>query len=341
MSFERLLTPLLTGKPLSYRAALSAFRALFSGQYTEAQAKALVLLMASRGENAAEVRACADALQSLEKGASAPFPDLIDTCGTGGDGKHSINVSTLAAFVVAGAGGRVAKHGNRAISSRTGSSDLMEALGVRLDAGPAAMRQALKKARIGYFHAPLYHPVFARVQPLRKALGVRTIFNLLGPLVNPCRLAYQLTGVSRAEHLELYAEVIRQRGTIRRALVCHSEDGMDEISLNSPTRYAWIESRKIRRGVIEPRKLGFKRVSEKHFRGGSAAENARFARNFLQGKVRDARADLICLNAAAALWVAGLSGDLSGGLDLAKNSVKSGRAFDCLQRLIRITRKKG
>lgn len=339
MTFERILAALLTGKTLESSKALKVFKDLFQGKLTAAESKALLVLLADRGETAVEVSACVEALRQLEKPLAMPFSDLVDTCGTGGDGKHSINVSTLAAFVMAGAGARVAKHGNRAISSRTGSSDLMEALGVKLDAPLAVMRTAIREAGIGYFHAPVYHPVFARVQPLRKALGIRTIFNLLGPLVNPCRVAYQLTGVSRKENLGLYAEVFKRRQGLKAAMVCHSDDGMDEISLSTLTRYAWIEKGRIRKGVIQPRKLGLKPTPAKLFQGGSARDNARFARQFLGGRLRDPRRDLILLNAAAGLWVAGLAADLREGFHRASLSVDQGKALQSLERLAGLTQK--
>lgn len=339
MSFEAVLAALLKGEALQFSKAVKVFRDLFQGRLTFQEGKAFLVLLADRGETAGEVSACVEALRQLEKPLSMPFDDLVDTCGTGGDGKHSINVSTLAAFVMAGAGARVAKHGNRAISSRTGSSDLMEALGVRLDASTASMRAAIRNAGIGYFHAPVYHPVFARVQPLRKSLGIRTIFNLLGPLVNPCKVAYQLTGVSRKEHLSLYAEVFKSRQGLKAAMVCHSEDGMDEISLSGSTHYAWIEKGRIRKGKIQPLKLGLKPARAERFKGGGARENARFARQFLEGRIHDARRDLILLNAAAGLWVAGLAKDLNEGLHKASLSVDQGKALLSLEGLVRITQK--
>lgn len=339
MTFEAVLAALLKGETLESSKARRVFSDLFQGKLTLQESKAFLVLLADRGETAEEVSACVEALRQLEKPLSMPFNDLVDTCGTGGDGKHSINVSTLAAFVMAGAGARVAKHGNRAISSRTGSSDLMEALGVRLDAPTALMRTAIRDSGIGYFHAPVYHPVFARVQPLRKSLGIRTVFNLLGPLVNPCKVAYQLTGVSRKEHLGLYAEVFKRRKDLKAAMVCHSEDGMDEISLNGVTHYAWIENGRIRKGKIQPGKLGLKPARAERFKGGGARENARFARQFLSGRVRDARRDLILLNAAAGLWISGMAQDLKEGLHKAVLSVDQGKALQCLEGLVRITTK--
>lgn len=339
MTFEAVLAALLKGETLESSTALTVFSDLFRGKLMPQESKAFLALLAARGETAGEVSSCVEALRKLEKPLTMPFSNLVDTCGTGGDGKHSINVSTLAAFVMAGAGARVAKHGNRAISSRTGSSDLMEALGVRLDAPASLMRASIRSSGIGYFHAPVYHPVFARVQPLRKSLGIRTIFNLLGPLVNPCKVAYQLTGVSRKEHLGLYADVFKRRKGLKAAMVCHSEDGMDEISLSGVTHFAWIENGHIRKGKLQPSKLGLKPARAERFKGGSAAENARFARQFLGGRVRDARRDLILLNAAAGLWVSGIAHDLKEGLHQAALSVDQGKALQSLEGLVRITTK--
>ena len=173
---------------------------------------------------------CHAALSRYEQSRRVPVSPVIDTCGTGGDGSHSINVSTLTAFLVAAAGGYVAKHGNRAISSKCGSSDLMDGLGVKIDCAPGIMFKAVFKIGIGYFHAPLYHPTFLKFQPLRRRLGTRTIFNLLGPLVNPVRLDGQLVGVSRPDQVRLYSECLRRLG-LKRALVCHSLDGIDRKSV--------------------------------------------------------------------------------------------------------------
>ena len=335
---QPVLTRLLEGKQLGFIEASSFFTALFQEQIPDAKAKAVLLLLARRGESSDELRACVEALRKLEPELKAPCPDLIDTCGTGGDGSHSVNVSTLAAFVIAGAGGHVAKHGNRAISSKSGSSDFLEALGVKIDAPASQMKASLKKNGIGYFHAPLYHPVFARVQPLRKSLGVRTIFNLLGPLVNPFRVAYQLTGVSRPEHLELYAEVFRRRPELKRALICRSEEGWDEISVLRPTKYYLVEKGRVKAGVIDPRKLGVAGGRLQDLKGGSPARNAFLAKKILNGTQRGPLRNLIVINAAAGLWTAGLAKNLNHGVLLAGSAIDSGRALGALQGLVQVSR---
>jgi len=207
MRIEKSITRLLQRRNLTETEAYGVFGDLFDQKLTMPEAKALLLLLAEKGETVDEVRGCLNALRKREPVLRAPAGGVMDTCGTGGDGSHSINVSTLAAFVIAGAGGKVAKHGNRAVSSKSGSSDLMESFGIKLDAKPRRMIESISRNGIGYFHAPFYHPVFSKVQPLRKALGVRTIFNLLGPLVNPVKIRYQLVGVAKREFLDLYARI--------------------------------------------------------------------------------------------------------------------------------------
>jgi anthranilate phosphoribosyltransferase len=194
--FDGLLMRLMARRSLSLADSRKAFTLLFSQSIPAMKAKSFLLLLAKKGETADELLGCLQAIRRLEKPIGPRIPGLMDTCGTGGDGRHTINISTLVALVIAGAGGKIAKHGNRAISSRSGSSDLMESFGIKLNAPPKKMIEAIRRSGLGYFHAPFYHPVFAKMQPLRQSLKKRTILNLLGPLVNPMRLDYQLVGVS-------------------------------------------------------------------------------------------------------------------------------------------------
>lgn len=335
---QPVLTALLAGKKLSFAEAKKVFTALFQEKIPVSQAKAFLLLLAERGESSDELRGCVEALRALEPPRRSPYGDLLDTCGTGGDGSHSVNVSTLAAFVIAGAGGHVAKHGNRAITSKSGSSDLLDALGVKIEAPIARMQAAIKKAGIGYFHAPLYHPVFARVQPLRKSLKVRTVFNLLGPLVNPLNVAYQLTGVSRAEHLKLYAEVFKHRPGVKRALICRSEEGWDEISVLKPTRFLLVEKGRVKAGVIDPRELGLQGGRLEDLKGGTPERSAVLAEKILNGTQKGPLRNLIVINAAAGIWTAGLAKNLREGVLAAESSINSGNARKALRDLVRISK---
>lgn len=339
MAAEYALSLLLTGRSLNPKQSRSLFDRLFRQKMKKEEAKALLLLLAKKGETTEELLGCLRALRQLEPPKAVSIPRLMDTCGTGGDGAGTLNVSTLAAFVIAGAGGKVAKHGNRAISSRAGSSDLMEAIGVRLDTPARHMVESIRRSGIGYFHAPLYHPVFARVQSLRRELKTRTIFNLLGPLANPLKIEAQLLGVSKEAFVPLYAEVLKQQG-IRRALVCHSQDGLDEISPSAPTEVAWIENGKISYGTIRPERYGFRKAPKLAFAGGSLKKNHALALKLLQGKLKGPLRDLILINSAAGLVVSGVVPNLRAGLFRARRSLESGRAYRALLELKRLSKKK-
>jgi len=256
----------------------------------------------------------------------------MDTCGTGGDARRTINISTLVAFVIAGAGGKIAKHGNRAISSRSGSSDLMESFGVKLDAAPKKMIEAIRCSGLGYFHAPFHHPVFAKMQPLRRALKRRTILNLLGPLVNPMQLDYQLVGVSEKRLVPLYAKVLSKLGR-KAALVYHSNDGMDEISTSAPTTATWVTPNKTHRIIIQPNAYGLKKASLRDLAVDSIAKSAHRAKNILTGKDKGPTRDVIVLNAAYGLWLCGKARSVREGIVLAKASIDSGRALNALKQL--------
>ena len=330
--FNRMLICLITGKCLSLSDARKAFTLLFTEALTFAKAKSFLLLLTLKGETANELLGCLQALQALEKPIGPRTSGLMDTCGTGGDGRHTINISTLVALVIAGAGGKIAKHGNRAISSRSGSSDLMESFGVKLDALPRKMLLALKRSGLGYFHAPVYHPVFSRMQPLRQALKSRTILNLLGPLVNPMRLDYQLVGVAQKRLVPLYAKVLSKLGR-KAAMVCHSADGMDEISTATPTTVAWVTPNRVRMTVIRPRAYGLQKAQASDLYVDSVKKSKRRAENILNGTDRGPSRDTIILNAAYGLLLCGKVHSVPEGIALAKDSLDSGKALNVLKQL--------
>ncbi len=336
MKIDSVLIRLLHGRDLSKSESGAMFRQIFQLQVPEAKIKALLLLLAQKGETPAEVLGCLKALQALERPAQISIPGLMDTCGTGGDGKHSLNVSTLAALVIAGAGGKVAKHGNRGISSRCGSSDLMEALGVKLDAPKSRMIESIRRFGIGYFHAPFYHPVFSKMQPLRKKIKTRTIFNLLGPLANPVCVSAQLLGVSSPRALKLYADVLRA-GKSRSSLVCHSKDGLDEISTQAPTDVAKISNGQVIWGRIEPRRLGFRTSKTGTLKVHSIRQSRDLALKLLQNKFYGPTRDIVVLNAAAGLWVSAKAKGLREGIEMADESLRSGNAYRALSGLKKIS----
>jgi len=326
------LAQLLLGRSLTLTAARKFFGMLFAGTIPYTQAKSFLLLIAQKGETADELLGCLQALQALEKTVGPRISGLMDTCGTGGDGRQTLNISTLVALVIAGAGGKIAKHGNRAISSKSGSSDLMEAFGVKLDTPAAKVIASIKRSGLGYFHAPFHHPVFAQMQPLRRALKRRTILNLLGPLVNPMRLEHQLVGVSEKRLIPLYARVLSKMGR-KTALVCHSQDGMDEISTSVPTTVAWVTPNKVRMSVIQPKAYRLKKATLKNLRVHSVQASKRRAQAILSGKEKGPARDTVILNAAFGLLVCGKAGSVAEGIALARKSVDSGKALKVLNQL--------
>ena len=327
-----ILTKLLRGTDLTLSESRAFFRQLFTGAIPFTKAKSFLLLLAQKGETADEFLGCLRALQALEKPIGPRIPGLMDTCGTGGDGRKTINISTLVALVIAGAGGKIAKHGNRAISSKSGSSDLMEAFGVKLDAAPRKMIAAIRRSGLGYFHAPFFHPVFAAVQPLRRSLRRPTILNLLGPLANPMRLDHQLVGVSRKHLIPLFAKVLSKLGR-RTALVCHSNDGMDEISTSVPTTVAWVTPGKVRMSVIRPGSYGLRKASLKHLSVDSVGKSKLRAQKILAGKERGPARDMVVLNAAFGLLLCGKARSVQEGIALAQKSIDSGKALKVLKQL--------
>jgi anthranilate phosphoribosyltransferase len=327
-----LLVRLASRQSLTIPDARKLFGLLFTEALPFTKAKSFLLLLAKKGETAEELLGCLQALRALEKPIGPRIPGLMDTCGTGGDGRHTINISTLVALVIAGAGVKISKHGNRAISSKSGSSDLLEAFGVRLDASPQKIIGAIKRSGLGYFHAPHHHPIFAKMQHLRRRLKRRTILNLLGPLVNPMRLDHQLVGVSEKRLVPLYAKVLSKLGR-KTALVCHSFDGMDEISTSVPTTVAWVAPNKVRTSVIRPAAYGLAKASLGDLAVHSVHQSKARAEKILSGKEKGAARDTIILNAAYGLLLCGKARSVEEGIIFAEESIDSGRALRALTQL--------
>jgi anthranilate phosphoribosyltransferase len=272
--------------------------------------------------------------------ASVEAPDgAIDTCGTGGDGQHTLNISTAAAFVAAGAGAIVAKHGNRAQSSRAGSADVLEALGVRLDLAPAAIAQCIREIGIGFMFAPAHHGALKAVGPVRREIGFRTLFNLVGPLANPAHCKRQLLGVFALRWLDPLAQTLLALG-LEKAWVVHGADGLDEISTTGPTEVAVLDQGRVGRFTITPAAFGFAPARIEDLRGGDPAENAQALRALLDG-ARGPYHDIVLINAAAALVVAGRAGDLGDGVTQAEKSLDSGAAKAKLDGLIGLSSRLG
>ncbi|OLT18849.1 anthranilate phosphoribosyltransferase [Pseudonocardia sp. CNS-139] len=327
-----LLRTVRGGGALDEAAAHRAMGAIMRGEATDAQVAGLAMAMAVRGESVDELVGMARAAR--EAAAHVPFSgdDVLDTCGTGGDGHDTFNVSTAAAVVVAACGVRVAKHGNRSVSSACGSADVLEELGVRIDLGPAAVARCLGLAGVTFLFAPVFHGGFRHAAPARRELGVRTVFNLLGPLCNPARARFQVLGVPDPALAEPLAEVLRRLG-VTRALVVHSLDGMDELSVAAPSDVVEIHGDAVRRYRLDPAGLGIARSRIADLAGGDRARNAAIVRAVLAGE-RGPRRDVVLLNAAAGLLVTGRAADWADGLRRAADAVDSGAAAARLDRWV-------
>jgi anthranilate phosphoribosyltransferase len=305
--------------------AEAAMEELMDGAASAVQVAALLGMLRVRGETPEELAAFARVMRSRAIHVDAP-PDAVDLCGTGADGLHTFNISTIAAFVVAGAGAPVAKHGNRAITSRSGSADLIEALDIPLDPGPDAVARSIRETNFGFMFAPAYHPAMKHAMPIRRELPMRTIFNLLGPLSSPARVRRQLLGVADPSLVPLIAGALSRLET-RRALVVHSPDGMDELSLAGPNRALLVEDGDVVEMTLDATELGLERASLAALTGGDAQLNSAIAISVLGGEPGPTR-DVVLLNAGAALFVAGVAEDVSEGVRMAADSVDSGRAAD-------------
>lgn len=332
MTPQDALKEILAGRDLSREVTEELFGDLMDGRITETMKAALLIGLAMKGEAPAEIAGAAAAMRRRVIKIPHGRNDVIDTCGTGGDGRGTFNVSTCAALIAAGAGARVAKHGNRSVSSRSGSADVLQALGVSIELGPEQAAQAVNDIGIAFLFAPLLHPAMKEAMPVRRELAVRTIFNVLGPLTNPAGARRQVVGVYAEPLVDKVAWVLRELGSDH-ALVVHG-DGLDEITTTGPTRIAEVRGDQIRVSTFDPAELGLARARAEELRGGSPEENARVLRRVLEGEAGKL-ADLSCLNAGAALVVAGLAEDLRDGLALARLSIASGAANAKLDALSR------
>lgn len=329
------------GHDLSAAESAAAMREMLEGTATPSQMAAFIFGLRCKGETPEELTGMLEAM--LEVAETVPVPSelaerLVDTCGTGGDRAGTINVSTIAALVVAGVGVPVCKHGGRAASSRTGSADVLEALGVEIALPPESVARCIEQAGIGFCFAPRYHPAMRNVIQTRRELGVPTAFNLLGPLANPGRVRYQLVGVGDGRVAERLATVLGA-AKAKRAWVVHGHDGLDELSTVAPsTVVEWSAAEgDVRTFVVDPKALGLEQARPEDLKGGDPPFNAQAVHDVLSG-TRGPHRDIVVLNAAATLAVVGEAGDLEEGLSLAGQSLDSGRARECLERLIKLSR---
>ncbi|HEY4363175.1 MAG TPA: anthranilate phosphoribosyltransferase [Bryobacteraceae bacterium] len=330
MSLLPFLHRAAAGSRLSAEEAHQAMSALLEGQAGEAEIASFVTALKMRGETAAELAGFAQAMRDRMIVVDAG-PDVIDTCGTGGDFSGTFNISTAAAIVMAAAGARVAKHGNRALSSQAGSADVLEALGVRMAMTPEEAARAVREIGIGFLFAPALHPAMKHAQPVRRALKMRTVFNLLGPLANPARAQRQLIGAPSPEAAALMAEALSQLG-VERAFIVHGHDGLDEVSTTGPTDVWEVSTGRVEKLLWTPADFGVRRASLADLKGGDAARNAQMIESVLAGEPGAAR-DIVLVNAAAGLVVANLAPDLRSALALATQAIDSTAASATLKKL--------
>jgi anthranilate phosphoribosyltransferase len=332
-----LLPRLIRGESLTEAEAEAVIGHVMDGGASESQIAALLIALRAKGETVDEIVGAARAMRLHAIAVAPERDDLVDTCGTGGDGLRTFNVSTAAGLVAAGAGAGVAKHGNRAVSSAAGSADVLEALGVAIEIGPVGVARCIAEAGIGFCFAQRFHPAMRFVAPVRRELGVPTIFNFLGPLTNPSRTRHQLVGVNDPTMASIMATVLGATGS-RRAMIIHADDGLDELSVTAPSTVLELNgdgagSFELSEWRIDPASLGFAPATMADLRGGDAAFNARAIRSVLGG-APGANRDIGVLNAAAALMVIGRVDELAAGVDLASAALDDGRAEAALDSLI-------
>jgi anthranilate phosphoribosyltransferase len=333
--FAPLIEKLQRREDLTTDQAAAAMEEIMEGRAQPAQVAGLLVALTMKGERPSEIVGLAQAMRSRATRLSREHAPVFDTCGTGGDRSHTFNVSTVAAIVLAACGVRVAKHGNRSVSSRCGSADLFEALGVQVAAAPAIVEECLEKAGIAFFFAPTFHPSMKHAAQTRRDLGVRTAFNLLGPLTNPAGAARQLVGVPRPELTELVARSLALLGS-ERAWVVHGADGLDEISTTGYTKVSECRAGSVSTFYVHPGDFGVPKAAPADLRGGDAADNAVIAKAVLAGEKGPAR-DIVVLNAAAALLIAGHSPTVRDGIARASEAIDKGAARAALEGLIEIS----
>ena len=326
---------LLEGEDLSFEQATDLLDVIFEGEVPETQVAAFLTAMRVKGPKAPELAGLAKSLRSHAVAVKVDIDNLVDTCGTGGGAIKTSNISTAAAIVAAGAGVYVAKHGNRGITSKCGSADVLEQLGVKLDPGPEIVAECIKEAHIGFMFAPMFHPAMKYVQPIRKSLGFRTVFNILGPLANPADVPALVLGVAEEGLMEMMAEALKMLGA-RFALVVHS-NGLDEMSTSGVTRILELKDGHITGREINPADFGFKPADIDSLKVTDAKTSAGMIRDILTSKETGAGKDIVVLNSAAAIIAGGLADDFAAAIELADTSIRDGKALDCLEKLVEIS----
>jgi len=335
MDMQQAIRAVMQRRDLSEDEMTAIMGLIMNGEATPAQIGGFLVGLAMKGETVEEVTAAARVMRGLATRVAVKGDHLVDTCGTGGDASGTFNISTASALVVAAAGGQVAKHGNRSVSSRCGSADVLEAAGVNLDLDPEQVARCIDEVGVGFMFAPRHHGAMKHAVGPRREMGVRTLFNVLGPLTNPAGAPNQVLGVFSNRWLEPLADVLGRLGS-RHVMVVHAEDGLDEISIGAPTRIAELKDGKVRVYLISPEDFGLERADLAAIRVNDAAESLALIKDLLQGKAGPAR-DIVLLNAGAAIYVAGLADSLAAGIDKAREAIDTGAAAGKLDQLVAFT----
>ena len=335
MSFQKSLHTIVSGKDLTEDEMMAAMTEIMEGNVVDSQFAAFLTALQLKHETVPEIVGAARVMRAKAEKVKVNAPQIVDTCGTGGDGADTFNISTAVSFVVAGADITVAKHGNRAVSSKSGSADVLKCLGVNIDASLSTVERCIEEVGIGFLFAPLMHKAMKYAAKVRKELGFRTIFNLLGPLTNPAHAHSQVLGVYDSRWVNPLAEVLRDLGS-HRALVVHGFDGLDEITLTSETQVSELKNDDVSAFTIDPKEFGYSLCSAQDLKGGSPEENAETIRGILQG-ASGPKTDIIVLNAAAAIYVGGKAESIERGILVAANSIGSGAANKKLEELCRVS----
>ena len=324
-------------KDLREDEMVSVMREIMEGEATPAQIAAFITALRMKGETVDEITGAARVMREKALKVKTRASVVVDTCGTGGDESFTFNISTAAAFVAAGAGLTVAKHGNRSVSSKSGSADVLKSLGVNIEAEVQKVEECLDSIGIGFLFAPLMHGAMKYAAPVRREIGIRTIFNILGPLTNPAGARYQVLGVYRSELTEVLANVLKNLGSTR-AFVVSGNDGLDEMTLTSETKVSELKDGKVKTYSIKPEEFGMTRCKLFELQGGEPDDNARIISAILKGD-KGPKRDVVVLNAAAAIVASGMAKDIKEGIKLAEEAIDSGKALEKLEKLIEITNK--
>jgi len=335
MNLREAIEKLVNRIDLSEEETISVMNQIMTGEATPLQVASFLTALRMKGETMAEITGAARVMREKVHRVKVKADPVVDVVGTGGDQKGTINISTASAFVVAGAGITVAKHGNRSVSSKSGSADVLAALGVKIDASKERVEECLEKISIGFLFAPLLHEAMKYAVQPRREIGIRTVFNLLGPLTNPAGATHQLTGIYDGGLTELITQVLRNLGTVR-AMVVHGMEGLDEISLCGPTKISELRDGQIRNYTLTPEEVGLKRCRLEEIQGGNPEQCADALRAVLRGE-KGAKRDVVLLNGGAALYVSGAAGSVAEGIRLAAQSIDSGKAQAKLELLVRMT----